>query len=54
MGIKVNAFPDMMGLISITAFILSAIKYVLLVYLIIKGIQAANIYINNNKDKREE
>ncbi len=49
MDIKVDAFPGMIGVLPAIAFILSAIKYVLLIYLIIKGIQATNIYINNNK-----
>ncbi len=53
MNINVDAFPQM-GIFTFTQIgivIVTVLKQILMIWLMIKGIQIANIYIKNNKDK---
>lgn len=53
MNINVDAFPQM-GIFTFTQIgivIVTVLKQILMIWLMIKGTQIANIYIKNNKDK---
>lgn len=51
MNISTNAMPGMIGILGTLSFVLAFLKQALLIFLMFKGIQVANLYLKNNKDK---